>query len=105
MKKNLLIYVFLLFAIGVVSAQSEKKIDMTTLAVFPNPATDFISVSHEEGVRNIFIYNLTGKKMRIFDVKKDERYDITDLPNGLYVVQIVGRNSKVLSTQRLTKKS
>jgi hypothetical protein len=88
-------------------AQNDKKAEQASasVSVFPNPAIEFITVNNEEVVKNIYVYNLAGRKMRTFEVEKGERYEIGDLPNGLYVVQLIGRNSKVLTTQRLTKKS
>lgn len=85
------------------SAQTEKR--SPQVSVFPNPATDYITLNDDDAVRNITILNMVGRKIRIFNVEKGERYEIGDLPNGLYFVQIIGKNSKVLTTQRLTKKS
>jgi Secretion system C-terminal sorting domain len=104
MKKNLLVCFFsiLLFA---AYAQAEKKSDFVSVSVFPNPATEFITVNNEEAVKTVQIFNFTGRKMKNFDIVKGERYDVADLPNGMYFVQLLGKNNKVLATQRLTKKS
>lgn len=106
MKRNLLALFFTIFTI-VAWAQAEKKADLASasVAVFPNPATEFITVNNEDAVKNIYVFNLVGRKMKTFEVEKGERYEIGDLPNGLYVVQLIGRNNKVLTSQRLTKKS
>ena len=106
MKKKLLIYLFCFVSFGVF-AQAEKKVEWGSpiVSVFPNPATEYITVTNEETVKNIFVFNLVGRKIKTFDVTKGERYEISDLPNGLYVVQLIGRNNKVMTTQRLTKKS
>jgi Secretion system C-terminal sorting domain len=107
MKKNILSIVLIIFTSLMLSAQVEKKNDLTrpTISVYPNPASEFISVNHEESVKNIYVFNLVGRKMKNFEVEKGERYEIGDLPNGLYVIQLIGKDSKVLTTQRLTKKS
>jgi Secretion system C-terminal sorting domain len=108
MKKNILSIALIIFASLTLSAQIERKNDSAirpTLSVYPNPATEYISVNHEEVVRNIYVFNLVGRKMRVFEVEKGERYEIGDLPNGLYVIQLIGKDSKILTTQRLTKKS
>lgn len=102
MKKNLLIILLGLISMSA-SAQTEKR--SPQVSVFPNPATDYITLNDDDAVRNITILNMVGRKIRIFNVEKGERYEIGDLPNGLYFVQIIGKNSKVLTTQRLTKKS
>jgi hypothetical protein len=102
MKRNVLVIFFGILALTAF-AQTERH--GPQLSIFPNPATEFIKLNDDETVKNINISNMLGRKMRTFDVVKGERYEIGDLPNGLYLVQLVGKNNKVLATQRLTKKS
>jgi hypothetical protein len=102
MKKNLLILLLSIFAFTA-SAQTDKR--SPQISIFPNPATEFIKLNDDDAAKNISISNMLGRKMRTFDVVKGERYEIADLPNGLYLIQIIGKNNKVLATQRLTKKS
>ena len=106
MKKNILACLICLLSLGA-SAQAEKKLDWNTpsASVFPNPATEYITVTNDDAVRNIYVFNLVGRKIKTFDVTKGDRYEISDLPNGLYVIQLIGKTNKVLTTQRLTKKS
>ena len=102
MKKTVLILFFAISAF-VVSAQTEKR--SPQISVYPNPATDYIKLTDDDLVRNISVSNMLGRKVRAFDTSKSERYEISDLPNGLYLIQLLGKNDKVLVTQRLTKKS
>ena len=108
MKKNILFIFLLIFTVNILSAQAEKKnalVAYPSVSVFPNPASDYITVNNEEAVKTIYVFNLLGRKMRNFEVEKGERYEIGDLPNGLYVIQLIDKNNKVLTTQRLTKRS
>jgi hypothetical protein len=107
MKKLVLSITLLLIAIIALSAQMEKRSEQPPqLAIFPNPATEYITINNEESVRSLVVFNMASRKMRTFDIQsKGERYDIGDLPNGLYIVQMIGKNNKILTTQRLTKKS
>jgi Secretion system C-terminal sorting domain len=102
MKRNLLVLLLGIFAFTA-SAQTDKR--SPQISIFPNPATEFIKLNDDDAAKNINISNMLGRKMRTFDVIKGERYEIADLPNGLYLIQIIGKNNKVLATQRLTKKS
>ena len=102
MKRNILVLFFGTLALTV-SAQTSKS--SPQISVYPNPATDYIKLSDEDLGRNIFVSNMLGRKMRTFDIVKGENYEIGDLPNGLYLIQIVGKNNKILATQRLIKKS
>jgi hypothetical protein len=101
MKKNILILVFGIFSTCLL-AQNQQRVDVS---VYPNPASHYIEINNEAAVRQINIINLAGRKMRTFEVYHDDRYDISDLPNGMYLVQIVGKNNRVLTTQRLNKRS
>ncbi|MEM1122607.1 MAG: T9SS type A sorting domain-containing protein [Bacteroidota bacterium] len=75
-----------------------------TTKIYPNPAFNFIGLNNVANVQSITIYNLVGRKIKQFQTSKDKRYDITDLPRGMYLVQLVGRDGKVVTTQRMSKK-
>jgi Secretion system C-terminal sorting domain len=108
MKKYLLPISFFILCSFTLSAQVEKRNDLNAhpvVSIYPNPASEYITVNNEEAVKSIYVFNVLGRKMKNFEVEKGERYEIGDLPNGLYVVQLVGKNNKVLTTQRLTKRS
>ena len=94
MKKTVLILFFGISAF-IASAQTEKR--SPQISVYPNPATDYIKLSDDDLVRTISVSNMLGRKMRTFDVSKSERYEIGDLPNGLYLIQLLGKNDKVQS--------
>jgi hypothetical protein len=102
MKKNVLILLFGILAFTA-SAQTDKR--SPQISVYPNPATEYIKLSDDDAIRSVSISNMLGRKVRSFEVVKGDHYEIADLPNGLYLIQIVGKNNKVLATQRLTKKS
>lgn len=105
MKKNLLLLSFLLVFFSFVGAQNttERKGGTEQISIYPNPASDFISVSNDDNLRAIVLYNIVGRKIRQFDIEHSgAQYDIRDLPDGLYSVHLIGKNNKVISTQRLT---
>ncbi len=62
------------------------------LKVFPNPATDQLTISWEEGMHvNLEIVDLLGRKMAGFESNGGRKYqDISHLGNGLYFVLIEG---------------
>ncbi len=105
MKKKLLLFYFLFVTFGFVTAQNstERKGGSDQINVYPNPASDFISVNNDDNVKTIVVYNIVGRKIKQFEIEHiGAQYDIRDLPDGLYSVHLVGKNNKVLSTQRLT---
>ncbi len=75
------------------------------LKVFPNPATNFISLSQNKGVSQIAVFNVVGRHMKTFRViTADEKHDISRLPTGMYLIQLLDENKKVITTQRLHKR-
>jgi type IX secretion system substrate protein len=79
-------------------AAKKKKI-----SIYPNPAVNFIGLSDSEDVKKIVIFNVMGREAKSFDVEKGVKYNVADLKTGMYLVQIVGYNNKVITTQRLNK--
>lgn len=106
LKKNLLLFSFLLITFSFVTAQNmaeRKGVSEQQINVFPNPASDFISVNNDDNVKTIVVYNIVGRKVKQFEIEHSgAQYDIKDLPDGLYSVHLVGKNNKVINTQRLT---
>jgi len=83
----------------------QSQTDSKTIAVhkivkiYPNPAFNFIGLNNISDIGSIIIYNLVGRKMKKFTPQKGERYDIADLPRGMYLVQLLGKDGKVVTTQ------
>ena len=101
MKKTLLVFVFLIAVLGLRAQTSIRP----ELSVFPNPTTENISVQdNSDAVGQIIVFNLLGKKIKIFEASKGERYYVGDLTKGVYLVQLVGRNKQVVKTQKIEKR-
>ncbi len=84
-------------------AQSAGK---GVLSVYPNPATDFIALSEnaDPSVAYLAVYNLVGKKVKDFEYVRGDHYSVSDLPKGMYLVQIQDRQRRTLSTQKMEKR-
>ena len=74
------------------------------LKIYPNPATHFIKLKEVTGVTSIIVYNLVGRKIKQFQTEKGKAYSITDLPKGMYLIQFLGLEGDILTTQRLSKR-
>jgi hypothetical protein len=75
------------------------------LRVFPNPANDYISVSKNALVRQLWVSNILGKRVKSFPSTPNGRYDISDLPDGIYLVSLVDARRNVLKTIRISKRN
>ena len=115
MKKALLLFSLIFFTLHTMDAQlmvasessgfQNPKSAKLALKIYPNPATDFIGINDQDGqVARIRIVNLVGKELKNLVAIKGKKHPINDIPRGLYLVQMVGNDGKVITTQRLRKR-
>ena len=45
------------------------------------------------------------RKVKIFDTISNGKYDISDLPDGMYLVSMVDGSQKIVKTVRISKRS
>ena len=74
-----------------------------TIKIYPNPAVDYISIDGEAEVERLVIYSLIGRKMKTFRTQNGDKYDVTDLPKGMYLVQFLAKGDDIITTRRLQK--
>ena len=111
MKQALLSFFFLAFlALASVSASNGGNLPFyedpvqPVPAVYPNPAIDYIGLTNDTDVTYIRVFNMVGRPMREFKAVNGQRYDIADLPQGLYLIQLINESNQVITTQRITKR-
>jgi hypothetical protein len=103
MKQLLLVFFLLLGGIALQAQQSNST--KPELSVFPNPAIDNISVyDNNDVVSQIIVFNLVGKKMKTFEHIKGEYHYVGDLPKGVYLVQMIDKSKRILTTQKIDKR-
>ncbi|HMN89598.1 MAG TPA: T9SS type A sorting domain-containing protein [Saprospiraceae bacterium] len=104
MKKIVLFALFIAFVIPVTAQVASIGNETTNIKVFPNPATDYIELSDNDKVTQVLIFNLVGKEMKRFDAAAGQKYYISELPRGLYLVQLIDRSGQPITTQRVSKR-
>lgn len=72
--------------------------------VYPNPAADYISLSNDGLVVQLVLYNFSGRQVCAFNASKGQKYNISELPTGMYLVQFLDGKKKIMHTQRLQKR-
>ncbi len=111
--KKIILFTFLFFISFAAFAQSSQnvsesssfRLDKQEIKVFPNPATQYFKLTDKsESVAMINIYNIVGKKMETFNVAEGSEYRLDRFPKGIYLVQLIDINNKIVATQRLNIK-
>lgn len=74
-------------------------------SVYPNPVTEFMNIQDDYNrVKHIEVYNVVGRKMLRFSVTyTGEKYDVSRLPRGIYMVRMLDEQGSILRTQRISK--
>jgi hypothetical protein len=74
------------------------------LMMYPNPSVDFFQLKNSEGIDRLVIYNLLGTVVREYTVSEGERYRVSSLPDGIYLVSLIDENNDTVRTLRLLKR-
>ncbi|MFD0863528.1 alpha-amylase family glycosyl hydrolase [Sungkyunkwania multivorans] len=80
-----------------VLSSDEFSLNSQDILIYPNPASDLISVDAE--IERMTVYNIAGKAVKSFKGNNDSKsYDIRSLSSGLYFVKVtsVDGNSETL---------
>ncbi|TXF90129.1 T9SS type A sorting domain-containing protein [Neolewinella aurantiaca] len=98
MKNALLFCLFFTLNFGL-SAQAPAE----DLRIFPNPVTTTFEIGYSDRVKDVLVINMVGREVKAFDFGAKKKYDIADLPQGMYLVQLKDADDKVIHTQRVKK--
>jgi hypothetical protein len=98
--KQILLSLLLLFLAQTAFAQQNVR----NVRIFPNPATEYFKVDHHETIAKVKVLNIAGRLVRAFPYESNQKYDIGDLPQGIYLVQLLDFNNKAVLTRRVSKR-
>lgn len=90
-------------ALNGVENTEEEAIAATTMEMFPNPASNRVTIQYnndQEEAAKVEIFDMQGKEVRNYRLllyKGSNKFDLdlTDLPSGVYNVQIIGNCKRV----------
>lgn len=76
------------------------------ITIYPQPATSHFWVNDISNAARVVLYDLRGSLVAEFSVAGEQAlFDIKFLPEGVYLVQIMDKNSRTIGVQRLIKQS
>lgn len=76
---------------------SVDQIDTEAITIYPNPASTEFRISSDE-VNDVRIFNLRGQQVKRYETFSSS-YDISELPSGVYIVEIEANNA--ITSQKL----
>lgn len=70
---------------------SENSSDIQSFIVSPNPSSDFLTITFSDpqnSIQLLLIYNVMGELVQTKDISNNEKLDISDLSDGLYILKL-----------------
>lgn len=84
----------------------ENEIDLSEISVYPNPAGQYLNIvtPSEYLIDRIVFYDIVGKEVyHIDDQEFVDEIDISNLPNGIYIINIIGDRINVKHKINISK--
>lgn len=72
--------------------------------LYPNPTSDFFQLSESADIDRIVVMNLLGRRVGQFRSFAGGRYDVSRLPDGIYLVSLVNDEYGIIRTLRMSKR-
>ena len=82
---------------------STNEIEQAQGTIFPNPAVDFFSLNGMTAVRFLRVYDATGACVRQYRAAPEQSFYVGDLPTGVYLVQLLDADYRLVQTSKLVK--
>lgn len=77
------------FTINIVAPSSTEALDLTKLRLYPNPAEDVLNIEYKSEIREISIFDMTGKQLYSRNINDSfSTIDVSTLSPGTYLVKI-----------------
>jgi len=80
---------------------SVRTLDNNLFKIFPNPATDEITVNSTEAISNVSIFDITGKTVYTnTNANTNLKVDVSSFNRGIYIIEVLSNNKR--SQKRLS---
>lgn len=85
------------------SSSTQEIAEAQLVSVFPNPTNDGFTLSNNDVISQIDLYNSLGQKLNSFEFVNGEYYNVADLQSGIYSLVLKNKKGEVLNTVTLDK--
>ncbi|MDR4954019.1 T9SS type A sorting domain-containing protein [Chryseobacterium sp. ES2] len=80
--------------------KKERVETNSDIKVYPNPVSDFLTITAAAKINNVEVYDISGKRIEVS--LKDNKVDVRNLSGGVYLIIIETKNGKM--TKQFIKK-
>ena len=77
---------------GTATASIDKN-NLSNVSLYPSPAQNELTISAENTIQNVTVYNVLGRKVQSFNVNAtSKRLDVSSLSTGIYILKYTANN-------------
>ena len=73
-------------------------LDPSPIIINPNPAQNILNIQTKETIKQVFVYDLLGKKVNLTQVSNNT-LDVSNLAQGMYILKMTVENDKSFSSK------
>ena len=97
--------IYLFNVVGEPIVSTTNDLELQALSLFPNPTNDYfeLSTTGSNLVDVVQVHNILGRQVRQY-LAAENRFDVADLPKGMYLVSLMDEQEGILKTLRLQKR-
>ena len=68
-----------------------EEVETINVALYPNPAKEFVNISAEDGMQRILVYNAWGQQIEVIKMQGENKYilNTNNYCSGIYFIKIV----------------
>lgn len=80
-----------------------EEVVLQDIKLFPNPTADNFTLTNIGSVQTVIVHNIIGAPLKQYLAEENASYSISDLPAGVYMVQLVDNIGNNVGTKRVFK--
>jgi hypothetical protein len=80
------------------------ELPAANVQLFPNPTTDFFTLTHAEEVASMRLFTLDGREVTRFEHSSDNTYSIANQPVGNYVLSFEDKSGQLFQAVEILKR-
>lgn len=83
------------------SPVNTAEVEANQIKIYPNPTAEHFVLHGEAPLSEVQVLSIDGRVMKTFPYVQNDIYEVNDLPNGAYLINLNGENGKRLATKRI----
>jgi|APTNR8051073442_1049403.scaffolds.fasta_scaffold01518_8 elongation factor P hydroxylase len=86
------------------SPNGTTDVNFEQVKVYPNPTQGLFTIAApDQQIERVDVFDLAGRTVKQFQYSAGQWYSVSDLPQGAYLLRLLGNNGQTVSTRLMNK--